>query len=94
MWCGNDGYVTLQSGIIIKWGLEEPISSSTDALWDNVTFSPSFPSECFAAFICRVINATSGNNEFIGYLQYVPTRTSFTYRRREKDSYCWLAIGK
>ena len=84
----------MEAGIILEWGAEEPISTSTDPLWDSVEFPKPFPSACYSAVMCRAINATSGNNEYIGYFQYPPTRTGFSFRRREKDDYFWIAIGE
>lgn len=90
-----DGYVTLPSGLIVKYGFSEKTQAGTavEGEWRTVSFYPSFPTACIGVFANRIIGSTGAADDYIGYLDFAATKNGFKFRARKKDDMYWLAIG-
>ena len=99
----SEGYVTLPSGIQLKWKYHSTISGngSTTLKWDFISpfsnkcifaFAKPFTTQCGFAFAVRVDTDLMDGNYF-GCLQSKPTKTSATLGLWGYLSYTMLAIG-
>jgi hypothetical protein len=94
---GNPGYVTLPSGIVIKWGyIQSPAGTPTPWL-AHITFSPAFPAACYMGIGCtNASTARASGSGFVSGVSNTGMSVLFDALDNENNNInggYWLAIG-
>ena len=91
----NEGYVTLQSGLIIQWGYDPREKADAAGHWMLADFPKHFSHRCF--FFQANRSYTNNDGMYVGYMHLEHTAPiglqSVEYRKRYCDQVYWFAIG-
>jgi len=85
----QNGYATLNGGLIIQWGYYGAASGGTIA----ITFPIQFPNACLNVSATPEALTDSGGIDYSVGLSTTPTTTSVTFTKQSSRAFYWQAIG-